>query len=74
MTYLQKMPSRPGTANNAETSIRPSLAAAAPPALAAAQASTAFAMSLTIALSYLSGRPNCATASAVAVIPKPVHS
>ena len=55
MTHHMSKLSRPRTAGRTQTSSRTSFAAAAPTAISAARASTALAMSMTVALRYLEG-------------------
>lgn len=57
MTHLMSKLSRTRTAGHTPTASRTTFAAAAPTAISAARASTALAVSMTVALRYLEGHP-----------------
>jgi len=71
MTHHMSRLSRPRTAGHAQTSSRTSFALAAPTAIAAARASTALAMSMTVALRYLEGHPTRAVRRGEEIIDDP---
>lgn len=74
MTYqLSKLP-RLRAARPAASSARMSFAAAAPTAVAAAQASTTLALSMMVALRYLEGRNGRPASASTDAIPDPVAS
>lgn len=74
MTHHMSKLSRPRTAGRTQTSSRISFAAAAPTAISAARASTALAVSMTVALRYLEGHPARAAGGPEETIPDPTLS
>jgi len=74
MTHHMSKLSRPRTAGRTQTSSRTSFATAAPTAISAARASTALAMSMTVALRYLEGHPARAAGGPEETIPDPTLS
>lgn len=74
MTHHMSKLSRPRTAGHTQASSRTSFAAAAPTAISAARASTALAMSMTVALRYLEGHPARTVGRCDETIPDPALS